>query len=479
MNKYSPKSLRAGDNGVKAPGASLLPEDFGAVRAPRGRQPKTVGEQPAPRSNAAESRPSTAEIEPRTEREPLSAPRPQAASSGPELAWLPKGLPQRSRRMPIVEVIWFSASVVLPLLLAILYYGLIASKQYETEFHFIVRQPLPDASITQNASISNPAITENISAIVGKNATTGNGAADSLDNYMVADYITSPQAARDLDQRLNLRSMFSHSGIDPLARLNPKSPLEKLEVYWRKMCRSTYDPATGLGVVKVRAFSAADAYAIATALVDLSNSAVNSAGKRSRADSVRYAELQLDQTLSRLTEVRGRLAALRREHGVIDPSKSAVPENVALSDKLRNDLTEQETRLAYLSSQLSDAKAPQILQVKAQIAADQAKLRAIDSQVGQAQPKSALTNVVGEFEELDDERQSAEQAYLSAIANHQQALSSESAERVYLATYVSPSLPTSSTYPNRLGAIGLVLLGSLMVWVVGLMVGKSVMEHGR
>jgi capsular polysaccharide transport system permease protein len=471
LNKYTlGSSFRSG--GPASGAGPLGSPAFDGLDEPQRQEPAAPA-QPKARPAA----PQAASVDPLFERR--ARPRPQSLGAQPELAWLPGGLPQKNRRLPILSLAWLCASVVIPLLLAIVYYGLLASQQFQTEFHFVVRQPLSEASVLQNASISNDAVTENMSAIVGKNATTGEGAADSLDNYMVADYITSPQAARDLDQRLKLRGMYSRSDIDPVARFSPKGSTEKLEAYWRKMAHATYDPATGLGVVTVRAFSAADAYAIATALVDLSNGIVNSAGKRSRADSVRFAELQLDQSLSRLTEVRGRLAALRRDHGVIDPSKSAVPENVSLSDKLRNDLTEQETRLTYLSSQLADPQAPQIQTAKAQIAADQAKLRAVDAEVGRSPSAAALTSVVGDFEQLDDERQSAEQAYLAAIAKHQQALSAEGAQRVYVATYVSPSLPTSSTYPKRLSSIGLVLLGSAMVWVVGLMVAKSVMEHGR
>jgi capsular polysaccharide transport system permease protein len=463
VNKHSPKTFRFD---LAADGAGKT--DAAGVAASRARKPASGPSQRPATTDAA--------FEPLFE---TPRPRPQRVGPNPELGWLPGGLPQKNRRAPIVSLAWFGLAVVLPLLLAIVYYGLIASKQYQTEFHFVVRQPLSEASVLQNASVSNQSVTENMSAIVGKNATTGEGAADSLDNYMVADYITSPQAARDLDQRVNLRTMFSRGEIDTVARFNPKGSTEQLEAYWRKMARATYDPATGLGVVTVRAFSAADAYAISTALVDLSNGVVNSAGKRSRADSVHFAELQLDQSLSRLTEVRSRLAALRRDHGVIDPTKSAVPENINLSDRLRNDLTEQETRLSYLSSQLADSKAPQILAVRAQIAADQTKLRAVDAEVGRTESNTALASVVGEFEQLDDERQSAEQAYLAAIAQHQQAVSAEGAQRIYVSTYVAPALPTSSTYPKRLFSIGLVLLGSIMVWVVGLMVAKSVMEHGR
>jgi capsular polysaccharide transport system permease protein len=397
----------------------------------------------------------------------------------PQFEWLGKGLPQRRRGLPLISTIWFCVAVVAPVLIGGAYYAFIASPQYVCEFHYVVRQPLPDASVSTNASVTNSAVVENMSAILGKNASNGSTAADSLDNYMVADYITSPQAARDLDQRLNLRQMFSRAGVDPFSRLGPKKPVEKLESYWRSKSYALYDPATGLGKVRVRAFSAADAYAIATALVDLSNSVVNSAGKRSRADSVRYAQIQEDQALSRLTEVRARLAALRAQNNVIDPDKSVVPSNVTQADTLRNDLTALETRLAYLSSQLRDPSAPQLQQVKAQIAAAQARLKSTNAAVGQAQQSKALAGVVGEFEQLDDERQSAEQAYLTAVANRQQAVAAEGAERTYVATYVAPAAPSSSTYPNRLADIGLLLLASGMIWLVGVLVAKSVAEHGR
>ncbi len=384
-------------------------------------------------------------------------------------------LPQQRGAPPIIATLWFVIAFVLPVLLGAAYYGLIASKQYETEFHFTVREPLPDGTTPQTTNGQ----AGDLVALLGRTA-SASGAADTLDNYTVVDYVRSAQAARDLDQRLSLSAMFAHAGVDPISRYGGAKQAEKLAEYWRRMVWSTYDPATGLASVKVRAFSPADAYAIATNLVDLSNGVVNNIGRRSRADSLRIAQQEVDAAQARLTEIQSRMTALRNQIGAIDPTKDAVSGNVDLANSLRAQLTQLEGQFGYLSSQIKDPHAPQVARIKAQIAATQSQLGAVDSRVNHTNTGNmALTSAVGEFEQLDAERRSVEQAYFTSLQRLQEVGVGADSQRLYLSTYVQPAEPQSSTYPKRLQSIGVLALCCLLIWSIGVLIGKSVLDHIR
>lgn len=384
-------------------------------------------------------------------------------------------LPQHRGAPPIFATAWFILAFVIPVLLGVAYYGLVASKQYVSEFHFTVREPLPDgAQPTQTNGQSGDLV-----ALLGRTA-SASGAADTLDNYTVVDYVRSPQAARDLDQRLNLTALFSRAGVDPISRYSGAKKAELLAEYWKKMVWATYDPATGLASVKVRAFSPADSYAIATNLIDLSNGVVNNIGRRSRADSLRVAQQEVDAAQAHMTEIRNRLTALRNQIGAIDPTKDQVTGNDDLANSLRTSLTQEESELAFLSSQLHDPHAPQIARVKAEITATQAQLGAVDARVNRNRTGNvALTSAVGEFEQLDAERQSVEQAYFVSLQRLQEVSVSADSQRLYLSTYVAPAEPQSSTYPRRLQSIAVLALCCLLIWSIGVLIGKSVMDHIR
>src|SRR5262249_17351290 len=148
-----------------------------------------------------------------------------------------------------------------------------------------------------------------------------------------------------------LRSLYGRAGVDPFSRLSRKASNESLERYWRSMVYATYDQNTGLALVRIRAFAPQDAFVIATNLIDLTNQVVNVTGRLSRADSVRYAQMQVDEAQRQMDGTRARLTALRTEAGTIDPSKTSVPDADNLAQTLRQSLNVLEARYTFLQSQ--------------------------------------------------------------------------------------------------------------------------------
>lgn len=383
-------------------------------------------------------------------------------------------LPRKRNLPPIFGLTWFAAAFLAPLLLAVAYYGLIASKQYVVEYHFSVRAPLPDNSSSAPQS-------SNDAALLGRSVPT-TGAVDTLENYTVVDYVRSAQAARDLDQRLNLRTLYANAGADPLSGLKPKASSEALARYWTKMVWSSYDPATGLAVVRLRAFRPADAYAIATNLIDLSSQVVNESGRQSRADSLRVAQRELDATNQRMTELRNRVTALRTDLNTIDPNRNVVSGEVSLVNTLRSSLASAKAQLAYLQGTLQDKNSPQLATLRKQIAASESQLAAVD-QYASAVPRGKGTinpvQAVGEYEQLQAERVAVQALLFHTMELMQQASIGVEGQRLYLLTYVKPAVPETSVYPNRLQSILVVGLVSALVWLIGILVGKSVLDHVR
>jgi capsular polysaccharide transport system permease protein len=470
------RQTAGGGGGVARP--PLSPRDWSAGPGPGEPAPA----QPRPRGGANKAEgPAKAQdpveapvLEPQSRPAARPAPRGLTDAMNAHLERFDLRMPQHHGAPPIFATAWFIIAFVIPMLVGITYYGLVASKQYVSEFHFTVRQPLPDSQPTSPSGGQNDFL-----GLLGRSA-SASGSADTLDNYTVVDYIRSDQAARDLDQRLHLRALFTRAGVDPISRYGGARQPERLAEYWRRMVWATYDPATGLASVKVRAFSPADAYAIATNLIDLSNDVVNSNGRRSRADSLRVAQQEVDGVERRMGEIRNRLTALRNQIGAIDPTKDEVAGNVELSNTLRGTLTQLEAQLGFLSGQLHSPDAPQLAKVKAEISATQAQLAGVDSRVNHNHTGNvALTSAVGEFEQLDAERQAVEQILFRSLDQLQLASVGADSQRLYLATYVEPATPESSTYPRRLEAIAILAMACLMIWAIGVLFGKSVMDHIR
>lgn len=360
------------------------------------------------------------------------------------------------------EKIWFVLSVVLPVTIATIYFAFFASSQYVAEFRFAVK----DASMQTAGAAST-----NLMAMIG-----GSGSA-AYDNYLVTDYLLSRQAAEELQSRINVTQLYAHPGADWWARFDPSEPMEKFVTYWQSMVSARYDQVTGIAIAQVRAFTPEDALKIANSLVTLSEELVNRIASRTQNDAVRFAQQEVHKAEDRLKDIRAKLTEYRNKVGVIDPASSVVASNSALTQNLRAALTQMETQLQTLRLQNLQPNAPAVITLQNQINSTKEQLAIIEGSVGRNKSGAALSSVIAEYEQLDLERQFAQAMVTSTMAALDAARANAASQHLYITPYVRPSLPESSLYPRRILAIGTAAGLALIVWLIGLMVGRSIIER--
>jgi capsular polysaccharide transport system permease protein len=377
---------------------------------------------------------------------------------------LPGPAPRRAR--PYGTYISFVVAVVLPVIVASIYYGFIASNQYVAEFRFAVK----DTSISSSASIGT-----SLSSLLG----AGSGAAP-LENYIVADYLTSRQAVEELERRIHVRSLYARPQIDWWERFNLSKPMEKFVSYWQNMVTSNYDIVTGIATAQIRAFSPDDALLISSTLVKLSEELVNGIANRSNLDAVRFAEKEVEQAQNRLKKVRGELTQYRNKVGVIDPTSSVVATNSTVQQSLQGNLTALETQVAALLNRHLSPTSPAVVTLQNQIKATKDQLAAVEATVAAGKERAggaSLSSVIAEYEQLELERTFAQALVTSAMQALEQARAMAASQRLYITPYVRPSLPESSTYPRRLLSIFVVGILAFVIWVVGLLTVRSMFER--
>ncbi len=381
-----------------------------------------------------------------------------AVEQAPRVQGLP--MPQRVTRISTGRKVWFGLSFLAPVILGAVYLFLIAPEQYETEFRFSVRVPVGQSGALASGGAST-------SALFGGNPTPGT---DLLDNFTVADYVRSPQAAADLDAKLNLKTMFNKPS-DPFSRVGGGANREKLARFWKSMVYSDYDVTTGLAVVRVKAYSAQDSYAVATALLQLSNDLVNSIGNLSQQDTVRFAERQVARVQQKVAYLRRQIMLLSQHGGLNNPSIGVTAASTTLATISRTDVSQIREEIEVLMRQLHNPDAPQIVMLRQELAANE---NALNRAVNVA--NASRTN---QYEDLTAQLQST----LTLLANTQVALSNTQAgadaQRLYLTTYVKPIVAESATGPDRWMDLLLIMLISGMVWTVGMLFRNSILEHGR
>ena len=382
---------------------------------------------------------------------------------------LPKPNPARRSRIVIG---WFLLCVIAPLVATWFYISGVATQQYSASFSYVMQGSGGSAGTANGDGTINTSPTS-----------AGASMAEMMvANFMVSDYLSSPQAIKDIEQKLDVRAMFSQSRIDRLARLPQDASQETLARYWQGQISTNFDMMTGLTTVTIRAFSPEDAQALAAEMVVLSENLINELNLRPLADSVTFLEDQVAASITRLKAARDAVQAFRSKYLSIDPAADA-----SMTDILVGKLTDQyvavTTQIAVLSSQLTE-DAPSVTQLERQAAAIADEIVKARQRV--AQSSAELSNIsspasyaaqLQEFQNLQLELTIATSNYQSTEAALNAAKQRLSQQHFYVLTYVQPSAPQTSNYPDLFRALVIVLAVSLCFWIVSTLVALSLRDH--
>lgn len=364
-----------------------------------------------------------------------------------------------ARALPLLERIplSFMVLVVLPVILAIVYYLFIASPRYVSEARFVVRKANQDQPSALGMTLQGVGLTTTQS-----------------DAFLVHTFVSSREGLRYLQGRENLKQMWERETADPISR-HPRfwegSSFESLFGAYRRFVTVGYDSTSGISTLRVEAFTAADAQRATTALLDGGEQLVNELNNRSAGDAVRDAQLTTKDARARLLEIQTRLASFRNHERFIDPEQ-VVEESAALVGRLSTDLAILSARRDQLAA--SAPQSPQIADLDGQIRAFESQIARVRSRL--AGDMNSLAPKVGVYEGLVLERELANRALVSATQAEDRAREEARRQRLYLDRVVNPNRPDVAGEPKRLMSILAVLATCLLFYGVGWLIVAGVRE---
>jgi capsular polysaccharide transport system permease protein len=355
---------------------------------------------------------------------------------------------------------WFLLFVVLPTLLATVYYGLIASDVYVSQSRFVIKAPGQKSMPT--------------GTLANLIQTSGFGGGEQ-ETKEVLDYIRSRNALADLQRQMNVRALYEESGADFLSRFpRPfrERSFEGLFKYYQTMVSASPDSESGVAVVEARAFRPEDAQNINARLLLLSEQLVNRLNQRAERRAVAEAEARVMHAESRVRKARVALSGFRNRQEIIDPAKQATGV-LEISNKL---VTEHATLQAQLELMERVAPAnPSIPALRARISALGSEIAAQNARV--VGTPTGIASKVGGYENLLAEQEFAQQTLTAAGTMLEQARAEALKQQYYLERVVDPNLPDSAQLPNRLKNILVVLGASLCLYLIGWMLVRGILEH--
>jgi capsular polysaccharide transport system permease protein len=376
-------------------------------------------------------------------------------AAGPKIADI--GISRRRRGGRRWRALSAILVIAVPVTVASIYYGLIASDQYVSEVRFSVR-----GKETQN--------TDALGLLTGFPVTQA-----TSDSYVVADYIKSRELLDELSRSIDLRAMYSKREVDWFARFDATQPIEELVDYWRWMVNVRFDSTSGTIAVGIRAFTPEDAQLIAERILSASAGLVNRLSAEARQDAVRNAEEDVHRMEERLAKARVQLEEFRGSHQIIDPVRSAAGRQ-ELDSKLQAELIQLRSELAATTRFLTPS-APSAVVLAAKIASVEGELTRVRAERMPTREKGPMPEMLTQYDEIETEHQFAEKAYALALASLERTRSEADRRQRFLSVYVSPSLAEEALYPRRLGMIAVITICATMLWGIGLLIVLGVRDH--
>jgi capsular polysaccharide transport system permease protein len=369
------------------------------------------------------------------------------------------------RKMPW-NLISALVCIGVPTLLASLYLFFIAADRYVADARFAIRE-------------SQPKIGGALGMLGGITSTPA-----LADSFMVADYITSREMVRLLDQQVSIREIYSDERADFLTRLDPTVSLEGLVSYWNKRVDVLYDPLKTTIVVEVQAFTPEHAAKIATAMLENVRELVNGMSEKARRDAVNFAAQELARAEIRLRAARNDILEFRLANKDVDPMVSAQA-TLQIGAELEAERSQLAAQFASLSEYLAD-DAPSLQVLRSRMTALQSEIERIQGQVGTSTgidgpemegTSGAMASSVGKYQELQTSQLLAEQAYASALTSMERARSEAERTQSYLAVYLPPKPTDDSAYPRRGRNVLVIFLLSAVFWGIGLLAAATIRDH--
>ncbi|HEV2570454.1 capsule biosynthesis protein [Methylocella sp. CPCC 101449] len=371
-------------------------------------------------------------------------------------------LDKAERRARLIKKLILAVMIVPPIF-AVFYYGLFAADRYVSEANIIVR------------SVSSKRAAGGLDMVL---QTFGISRAVD-DTNAVQNFMLSRDAVRALESRLPLREIFSNSNADIFTRfprfwLWKNDAFERLYEYYLDRVTVIQDPSKGITTVRAVAFRPEDALRITQELLKISEEMVNRMNVRAQADTVKSAQLSVDDAGNRLIEAQKELTRYRNRELIVDPSKT--------SQSVLDTITSLATE--YTQTQAQVQEMTRLAPNNPAIAARQARADALRARITEEREKlagsdAAMAKKIEGYEQLAAARDIAEKGLATASNSLETARQEARRQQIYVEQIVSPNLPDQSTEPERIRMILTYLVVSCMLGAILWLLNAGTQEHAN
>ena len=346
-----------------------------------------------------------------------------------EVMKIQQDIARRRRRRSLLLMARLAVFVILPTLLAGLYFYTIATPMYAAKSQFVIQQAeAPGASAMGGLFSSTPMAT-------------------AQDSIAVQGYLQSQVAMQRLESDNAFRAHFSDPSIDVIQRLAPDATESTAYKLYKKIVRISYDPTEGVVKMEVSAADPQKAVEFSNALIGYAEEQVDQMTQRLREDQMKGARDSYEDAEKKYQEANVRVVQLQEKFKVLS-SEAEVGLITSQIGQLESQLTQDQLSLAQMQSNQTPNKARmeplkrRIDTLKAQIAELRAKL------TEEGQDGFSLAQVQSDLLVAQADSQTRQLLLAQSLQAMETARVEANRQTRYLSVAVAPVAPDEAAYPR-------------------------------
>lgn len=352
----------------------------------------------------------------------------------------------------------FILTVLVPTLIAALYFGIIASDVYISESRFVVR------------SADKPMSTGIGFLLKSTGFSTGGDEISAAQ-----EFVLSRDALRELNRQGQFQRVYQGHSVSVFDRFNAfgfDGSFEGLYRFYQDKVRVEQEGSAAITTLTVKAFTPDDAKRINEQLLQMAEATVNRLNTRGRQDLVRFAETEVEDARNKARGAALALSSYRNAEGVVDPERQAAVQLQMIS-KIQDELIATKIQQRQLRTIAPQNPQVEVLAARADELADE-----IEVQLHKvAGSKGSLSSSVAQFQRLSLENQFADRQLASAMASLEDARNEARRKQAYVERIVQPNLPDKALEPKRLKGVFAVFILGLVAWALISMLRAGLHEH--
>ncbi len=336
---------------------------------------------------------------------------------------------RRRRRKMVMLVSRLAAFVMLPTLIAGIYFFFIATPMYATKSEFLILQADGQAGGAAAGLLS------------------GTQFATSQDSIAVQSYLQSKDAMLRLDRDIGFKSHFTQPWIDPIQRMSEDPTNEDAYRAYQKRVKVGYDPTEGVLRMEVVAADPEISARYSQALIDYAEERVNSLSQQKRGDQMAEAEKSFRQAEEERRAAQEALVNLQLQGATLDPE--------AVIASLRQQITQVEMQVLEKELQLAallDNSRPN----QSRVDGARGDIRRLNEQLDElnarmtdaSQGENSLAQLSVRSQMAQADLATRDMLLQSALQQMEQTRLEANRQVRYLTTSVRPVAPQEASYPR-------------------------------